>query len=68
MKTLFEIRRDNPEAQGMEIFEVTPILAGGSPVDPTNKVLLTREQHIEAVRYWNQVIKKLRDQEKPEDI
>jgi len=48
------------ELRGMEIFEVQPILLGGSPTDPKNKVFLTRQQHIEAVRYWNGVIAELR--------
>ncbi|WP_197527040.1 hypothetical protein [Pirellulimonas nuda] len=44
----------------MEVFEITPIIVGGDPTDPKNKTLLTREQHIEAVRYWNGVIADLR--------
>lgn len=48
---------------GLEIFEVTPIIVGGSPTDPENKTALTRQQHIEACRYWNKVIKELRDQQ-----
>ena len=48
-----------PEA-AMEVFEVTPVMLGGSPTDPSNKVLLTREEHIAAVRYWNGVIRELR--------
>jgi hypothetical protein len=30
---------------------------GGSPSDLKNKALLTREQHIEAVNFWNKFIK-----------
>lgn len=53
-----------PRPLGMELFEVTPIILGGDAVDPSNKTWLTRQQHIEAVRYWNRVIKELRkDQE-----
>lgn len=44
-----------------EIFEVHPVILGGSPSDASNKMVLTREKHIEAVRYWNKVIKELRD-------
>lgn len=44
---------------GMEIFEITPVILGGSPTDPENKTVLTRQQHIEAVRYWNKVVKEL---------
>lgn len=46
--------------RGLELFEITPILVGGSPIDPQNKIWLTRQQHFEAVRYWNEVIKELR--------
>jgi hypothetical protein len=45
---------------GMELFEITPVILGGSPVDPKNKAWLTRQQHMEAVRYWNGVIQRLR--------
>lgn len=56
-----DIRKVNRESlAGMEIFEVTPIILGGSPTDPQNKTVLTRQQHIEAVRYWNKVVKELR--------
>jgi hypothetical protein len=43
-----------------EIFEIKPVILGGSPTDPANKVILTREGHIEAVKYWNKLIKNLR--------
>jgi hypothetical protein len=49
---------------GMEIFEITPGILGGSPTDPANKAALTRPQHIEAVRYWNKIISDLRKQQK----
>lgn len=48
---------------GKEIFEMQPVILGGSPTDPTNKAFLTRQQHIEAVRYWNTVIRDLRKQQ-----
>ncbi|RDH42205.1 hypothetical protein [Zooshikella ganghwensis] len=53
-------RRD--QLKGMEIFEITPIILGGSPTDPTNKTVLSRRQHIEACRYWNKKIQELRRQ------
>lgn len=48
------------EYVGKEIFEIKPVILGGSPTDPANKAVLTRVQHIEAVRYWNRVIKQAR--------
>jgi hypothetical protein len=41
---------------GMEIFEITPVILGGSSTDPKNKAVLNRKQHIAAVRYWNKII------------
>ena len=46
--------------KGMELFEIKPIIVGGDPADVRNKVWLTRQQHFEAVRYWNQVVSSLR--------
>lgn len=46
--------------KGMELFEIKPILLGGDPVSPENKVWLTRQQHFEAVRYWNRIIREPR--------
>jgi hypothetical protein len=50
--------------KGMELSEVTPVILGGDPVDPQNKTWLTRQQHFEVVRYWNRVIRQLREQSK----
>ncbi|MDR2675343.1 MAG: hypothetical protein LBC18_10915 [Opitutaceae bacterium] len=54
--------KDRRRYAGMEIFEITPIILGGNPTDPANKVALNRQQHIEAVRYWNKIISDLRKQ------
>lgn len=48
----------------MELFDIKPVMLGGDPTDAANKTLLTREQHIQAVRYWNKVIRDLRNQQK----
>jgi hypothetical protein len=47
---------DNDE----EIFEIKPVILGGSPTDPANKIVLTREQHIQAVRYWTRIVRQIR--------
>ena len=57
-------RGGGADYRGKEIFEVTPVILGGSPSDPANKVVLTREEHIRLVVYWNKVIRKLRAQRK----
>jgi hypothetical protein len=43
-----------------EIFEIHPVILGGSPTEMENKTFLSREDHIQAVRYWNNIIKDLR--------
>ena len=48
------------ELRGKEIFEIKPVILGGDPNDEKNKVVLSRDQHKEAVRYWNRVIRDLR--------
>lgn len=45
---------------GKEIFEIKPVILGGSPTDPANKTFLSRKEHIEAVIYWNKIIRDLR--------
>lgn len=45
---------------GKEIFEIKPVILGGNPIDPKNKVILNREEHVKAVRYWNRVIKQVK--------
>lgn len=56
-------RREGQRLAGKEIFEIKPVIVGGSPTDPANKTILTRHQHIEAVRYWNRVISDLRKEQ-----
>lgn len=50
------------ELAGKEVFEVHPIILNGNPTDPANKMVLTREQHIKAVVYWNREIRRLKNQ------
>lgn len=57
-------RRDRQKLAWKEIFEITPVILGGSPTDPANKTVLNRSQHIEAVRYWNRIISDLRHPQK----
>lgn len=49
------------DLRGMEIFEVHPVILGGSATDAANKIALTRSEHIQAVRYWNQEIRRIRE-------
>ncbi len=50
-------RRTERDLAGKEIFEIHPIILGGNPTDPRNKTVLTREDHIKAVNYWNNIIR-----------
>lgn len=52
---------------GKEIFEIAPVILGGSPTDPANKTVFTRQQHIEAVRYWNKFILGVRNSKLTDD-
>jgi hypothetical protein len=54
-----------PGSRGKEIFEIKPVILGGSPTDPVNKIFLSREEHIQAVVYWNRIIKELRESAGP---
>ena len=54
-----------PRLRGAEMFFITPILLGGSPTAKENVTLLTREQHIQAVRYWNKIISDLGNEQQP---
>ena len=49
-----------PDYEGKEIFEIKPIILGGSPTDIGIKILLSREDHIKFVVYWNRIIVDLR--------
>jgi hypothetical protein len=49
-----DAKKGRPPAS--ELFDVHPVVLGGEPSDPKNKVWLSRSKHIEAVRYWNGVI------------
>jgi hypothetical protein len=56
-------KQDLVNCCGKEIFEIQPVILGGSPTDPANKILLSRDEHIKAVVYWNRVIKELRQKQ-----
>ena len=40
----------------MQLAELKPVLLGGDPVDPANRIWLTRDQHFGYVRFWNNVV------------
>ena len=58
------MRKEDPlRFAGKEIFEIHPVILGGSPTEVSNKAVLTREQHIKAVTHWNSEIRRLRPQQ-----
>lgn len=42
---------------GLVIHNVQPVLFGGDPVDPKNKVLVPLEQYVQVVAWWNRRIR-----------
>lgn len=44
----------NRERLGLVLHETTPIIVGGSPTDPANKVLVPLEQYADLVGWWNE--------------
>lgn len=53
------------EDRDEEVFEIHPIILGGDSLDPANKIVVSRARHIELVRYWNGVIKAMREKARP---
>ncbi len=60
-----KIRKEN-DYKGKEIFEIQPIILGGSPTDSSNKTALSRKDHIKTVTYWNKIIRDLRKKQHQE--
>jgi len=52
-------KREPVRYAGKEICEIKPVILGGSPTDPANKVILDRKSHIKMVCYWNKIIRQL---------
>ncbi len=43
-----------------EVWEIIPVILGGDPTDDSNKTVVSREKHIELVRWWNRKIADMR--------
>lgn len=50
----------NPKTHGLEVHERHPVVLGGDPQDPTNKMLLAPPTHAEACVFFNKLVKKVR--------
>lgn len=65
MSDIQQTRKSEPSKYAhKEIFEITPVKFGGSPTDPLNKTILNRSEHIQAVNYWNKILKTLSSQKR----
>ena len=66
MKVSHQLRVVNEAlVSNMEIFEIKPVLLGGSPTESRNKIVLSRADHIKAVCFWNKVVAELRATDAP---
>lgn len=54
--------RLNPAYIGKEIHEIQPLLFGGDPCDPANKVTLSPEDHAPYVVWWNRKFREIAPQ------
>jgi SMI1 / KNR4 family (SUKH-1) len=43
-----------PSQRGLVVYEITPIILGGSPTDPANKRLVPLDRYVEMVGWWNE--------------
>lgn len=46
-----------PATYGYVIYEKHPIILGGSPTDPANKVLISLDEYADVVAWWNERIR-----------
>jgi hypothetical protein len=56
----FRRLKANPRTLGLEVHERQPIVLGGDPNDPANKVLLRPPEHAKASVTFNKLVKKVR--------
>jgi len=48
---------------GKEIHEIQPVVFGGSPLDPKNKILISPKDYAELVVFWNKIWQNRKNQE-----
>jgi hypothetical protein len=46
------IRRAASSLKGKEVHEIHPVKFGGDPTDPTNKMILPKEEHLDLTLWW----------------
>lgn len=52
----------NPATAGLEVHEKQPVVLGGDPTSPENKVFLPPQTHAQACRFFNRVFREVRAQ------
>lgn len=55
------IHKANPELKGLQIHENQPVKFGGSPTEMSNKVFITRDEHIKYTVWWNKMQNTIKD-------
>jgi len=53
----------NKDLIGKEIHEIHPIVFGGDPIDPKNKVPVRTKDYAELVVFWNKIWQNRKNQE-----
>jgi RHS repeat-associated protein len=54
------LHRIDPGLKGKQIHEIQPVKFGGSPTDSVNKIPLTPKEHAEYTRYWNNIMRNIK--------
>jgi hypothetical protein len=49
----------DPSLKGLEIHEIHPVKFGGSPIDPGNKIPVTRLEHAKYTTWWNRFLQNM---------
>ena len=55
-----EVNVNSINIRNQELVERLPVIFGGDPNDLKNKLYLSRSQHIQFVKFWNEKISSLR--------
>ena len=53
------IHDSNSDLAGLHIHEIHPVKFGGDPVDSSNKIVLTKQEHAAYTAFWNRLQNKL---------
>jgi RHS repeat-associated protein len=54
-----KLSRDGVPVKGKEIHELHPVVFGGDPTNPGNKVILSKSDHVEFTSWWKSIQRRL---------